>query len=268
MNKKSKSTLEKLESKMRFKKYSQRTVDMYLYYAEKFLSDFDCDIYHIGQKQAINYLTNKKYTSNSEQNQFISAVKALYRYVVGCKMRQFNVERPRKQRKLPKVIDHNFLTEKLNGIKNIKHKALLKLTYSCGLRVSDVINLKISDIDSQRMIIHIRNGKGGKDRIVPLKQSILDLLRRYYKSEKPYVYLFNGQSSLQYTASSCNKIVKKYLGDKYHIHQLRHSMATYMLENGSDLPTIASILGHNSIRTTEIYTHVSIGHLNNVSIPE
>ena len=135
------------------------------------------------------------------------------------------------------------------------------------MRVSEVINLKIEDIDSKRMIIHIKNAKGKKDRIVPLSQTILELLRTYFKEYRPTEYLFNGQNNLKYSSGSCNKIVKKYLGEQYHIHQLRHSCFIHLLESGVDLRIIQSIAGHNSSKTTEIYTHVSKKLLNKVVLP-
>ena len=176
-------------------------------------------------------------------------------------------KRPKSEKKLPQVIDHYHIKESLSRINNLKHKTILSITYSVGLRVSEVINLKIEDIDSRRMIIHIKNAKGRKDRIVPLSQNILDLLRVYYKEYRPVEYLFNGQNKLQYTSTSCNQIVKKYLGEKHHIHQLRHSCATNLLENGTDLKLIQKILGHSSVKTTEIYTHVSNQLLSRVNLP-
>jgi site-specific recombinase XerD len=133
--------------------------------------------------------------------------------------------------------------------------------------VSEVINLKISDIDSSRMIIHIRQAKGNKDRIVPLSPNVLATLREYWKKERPKGYLFNGQNGRpQYSSVSCNAIVKQYLGKHYHFHLLRHSSATQMLENGTDLRLIQKILGHRNSKTTEIYTHVSTQLLNKVSL--
>ena len=135
------------------------------------------------------------------------------------------------------------------------------------MRVSEIVNLRIEDIDSKRMIIEIKNGKGKKDRIVPLSQNILELLRKYYREYNPIEYLFNGQNSPRYSSNSCNKIVKKYLGDKYHMHQLRHSCFTNLLENGTDLRIIQKIAGHSSVKTTEIYTHVSNQILSKVNLP-
>ncbi len=171
---------------------------------------------------------------------------------------------PKKEKSLPKVINKDFLVEQINKIKNKKHKAIISLAYSVGLRVSEVINLKIQDVDSKQMIIHINKAKGNKDRIVPLSPFVLETLREYYKEFKPMDYLFNGQFTNQYSSKSCNEIVKKYLGKDKHFHLLRHSGLTSLLENGTDIRIIQNIAGHSSIRTTQIYTHVSTQLLNQV----
>lgn len=168
---------------------------------------------------------------------------------------------------MPQIIERDFLLDKINQIGNIKHKAIISLAYSVGLRVSEVINLKISDIDSKRMIITIRQAKGRKDRIVPLSSTILELLREYFKVFRPKEYLFNGKFDVKYSSTSCNQLVKHYLGKNYHFHLLRHSSATAMLESGVDLRHIQKILGHSSSKTTEIYTHVSIAQLNRITLP-
>ena len=143
------------------------------------------------------------------------------------------------------------------------------LAYSCALRVSEVINLKIEDIDSKRMLITIRNSKGRKDRMVVLSPTLLETLRDYYKQYRPKKYLFNGQNhfNLRYSSGSCNELVKKYIGKEYHFHLLRHSGATAMLENGTDISIIQKILGHNNIKTTMIYTHVSTSILSKIKTP-
>lgn len=261
MNTKSKSTLEKLYQNLSFKNYSERTIEIYCHYAKVFLNDFDRDIYHISQSEAVSWLKKHSYSSTSQKNQTISAVKALYRFVVGVKMKGFKIERPRKERKLPQIIDKQYLLGTIHSVTNLKHKAIISLAYSVGLRVSEIINLKISDIDSCRMIIMIKSAKGKKDRIVPLTINVLNILREYYKIYKPTIYLFNGQSNLRYTANSCNKIVKKYLGESYHFHLLRHSCFTHLHEVGEDIKSIKDLAGHKSIRTTEIYTHTSVDRL-------
>ena len=171
------------------------------------------------------------------------------------------------RKKLPVVIDGEYIKEQLSKIENIKHKTILTLTYSVGLRVSEVVNLKIEDIDSKRMLIHIKNAKGKKDRIVPLSQTVLELLRKYFKEYKPKEYLFNGQTGGKYSSGSCQKIYKKYIDQNSSIHTLRHSSFTNLLENGTDLRIIQKIAGHSSSKTTEIYTHVSNQMLNKVCLP-
>jgi len=212
-------------------------------------------------------LDKYSFTSVSQQNQVINSIRFLYKFGLDKKYDKVSFKRPKSEKKLPKVIDGVFIKEQLSKIENIKHKSLLALTYSVGLRVSEVVNLKIEDIDSKRMIIHIKNAKGKKDRIVPLSQTVLELLRQYWKEYKPVNYLFNGQNPLKYSPNSCNKIVKKYLGENYHIHQLRHSCFTNLLESGVDLRIIQKIAGHNNVKTTEIYTHVSNQLLSKVKLP-
>ena len=267
MNKKSKSTLEKLKNKLRFQNYSEQTIKTYVGYSGKFLEYFDEDVYHISVKEAKEYLENFNYSSISQQNQIISSIKLLYKLVVGRKLKTLNITRPRKEKKLPKVIDAEYLRYCISNIKNLKHKAIITIGFGCAMRVSEVINLKMTDIDSKRMLIHIKNAKGRKDRIVPISENILKTLYEYYYKYRPIEYLFNGQFKLQYSTGSCNKIVKKYLGENYHFHLLRHSGFTTMHENGADLVVIQKLAGHSDIKTTMIYTHVSTKSLQNLQLP-
>ena len=258
------------EQKFTYLNYSDRTKDIYLHYIKEFINwcnISDKRIIHLNSKDFQSYLDNYNFTSVSQQNQVINAIRFLYKSGLDKKYDKVSFKRPRKEKKLPKVIDNDFILEKISKIENLKHKAILSITYSVGLRVSEVINLKIEDIDSKRMVIHIKNAKGKKDRIVPLSKNILVLLREYYKKHQPVEYLFNGQNSLQYSSNSCNKIVKRYIGNEYHMHILRHSCFTHLLESGVDLRIIQEIAGHSSSKTTEIYTHVSKKLLNNIKLP-
>ena len=187
--------------------------------------------------------------------------------MLGKKYDKVSFKRPKSEKKLPRVIDGEFIKNQLTKITNLKHKTILTLTYSVGLRVSEIINLKIEDIDSKRMLIRIKNAKGRKDRIVPLSETVLELLRNYYKEYKPKQYLFNGQNSIQYSIGSCQKIYKKYIDSNSSIHTLRHSSFTNLLESGTDLRIIQKIAGHSSSKTTEIYTHVSNNMLSKVKLP-
>ena len=247
------------QQKLRFKNYSKNTIEIYSCYLEKFLiSENIKDPYQVTTKQITNYLENKTYSSISMQNQYIGSLKLFAKYILNKKqMNLAKIERPKKEKKLPQIIDHDYIITQLSKITNLKHKAILSLAYSGALRVSEVINLKMRDIDRERMIINIRNAKGRKDRIIPLSKNILQLIEKYYRKYKPVYYLFNGQTKPQYTPGSCNKIVKLYLGAQYHFHQLRHASATQLYENGTEIYLIQKLLGHSNIKTTEIYTHIS-----------
>ena len=256
------------EEKFIYLNYSPRTRDNYLSHIKPFLESLNNkQIIHCNSSDFQSYLDNYKFTSISQQNQVINAIRFLYKEILNKKYDKVSFKRPRSEKKLPKVIDSEFILSKLNLIENLKHKTILTLTYSVGLRVSEIINLKIEDIDSKRMIIHIKNAKGRKDRIVPLSQIVLELLREYWRNFKPKVYLFNGQNSLKYSIGSCQKIYKKYIDDKSSIHTLRHSSFTNLLESGTDLRIIQKIAGHSSSKTTEIYTHVSNQMLSRVKLP-
>lgn len=248
--------------------YSPRTRDNYISHIKHFLESLeDKQIVHCNSSDFQSYLDNYDFTSVSQQNQIINSIRFLYKEVLNKKYDKVSFRRPRSEKKLPKVIDGNFIKKQLGSIKNLKHKAILTLTYSVGLRVSEIVNLKIIDIDSKRMLIHIKNAKGRKDRIVPLSQIVLELLREYFKEYKPKEFLFNGQNSLQYSVGSCQKIYKKYIDNKSSIHTLRHSSSTNLLESGTDLRIIQKIAGHSSSKTTEIYTHVSNNLLSRVKLP-
>ena len=256
------------EEKFIYLNYSPRTRDNYMSHIKSFLESLgDKQIIHCNSNDFQSYLDSYKFTSVSQQNQVINSIRFLYKEILGKKYDKVSFKRPRKEKKLPKVIDGEFIKSKLSKIENLKHRAILTLTYSIGLRVSEIVNLKIEDIDSKRMLIHIKNAKGKKDRILPLSQTVLELLREYFKEYRPNEYLFNGQSSLQYSIGSCQKIYKKYIDSNSSIHTLRHSSFTNLLESGTDLRIIQKIAGHSSSKTTEIYTHVSNQLLNKVNLP-
>lgn len=256
------------EEKFIYLNYSPRTRDNYLSHIAKFLESLgDKQIIHCNSSDFQTYLDNYKFSSISQQNQVINSIRFLYKEVLNRKYDKVSFKRPKSEKKLPRVIDGEFIKKQLSKINNIKHRTILTLTYSVGLRVSEIINLKIEDIDSKRMLIHIKNAKGRKDRIVPLSKTVLELLRTYYKEYKPKEYLFNGQNSIQYSIGSCQKIYKKYIDSNSSIHTLRHSSFTNLLESGTDLRIIQKIAGHSSSKTTEIYTHVSNNTLNKVKLP-
>lgn len=256
------------EQKFIYLNYSPRTKENYMYHIIQFIKKFENkQIVHLNSKDFQNYLDNYKFSSVSQQNQVINSIRFLYKYGLDKKYDKVSFKRPKSEKKLPRVINKDFLLEKISKIDNLKHKSIITLAFSTGLRVSEVCNLKIEDVDSKRMLILVKNGKGRKDRFVPLSITVLNLLRRYFQEYNPKEYLFNGQFDLKYSTRSCNQIVKKYVGRDYHFHLLRHSQATALLESGTDLRVIQKILGHQNVKTTEIYTHVSSNILSKVQLP-
>lgn len=256
------------EQKFIYLNYSEKTKENYIPHIKKFLDSLGSkQIIHCNSKDFQSYLDNYKFSSVSQQNQVINAIRFLYKYGLNKKYDKVSFQRPRSEKKLPQVIDKDFIIDRISKIENKKHKAIISLAFSTGMRVSEIINLKITDIDSERSLINIIKAKGNKDRIVPLSQKIRLILREYYKEYYPKDYLFNGQFHPQYSSKSCNNIVKKYLGENYHFHTLRHSSFTALLESGTDLRIIQSIAGHSSSKTTEIYTHVSKNLLSKVQLP-
>ena len=190
----------------------------------------------------------------------------------GKKREYYLIDRPRKEKKLPNVLSKNEIQLLFNSTYNLKHHTILAVIYSCGLRVSELINIKINDIDNNRMVIHIRKAKGNKDRQVQLTNQVLEFLRKYYKKFNTVKYLITGQNGGKYSTTSIQKIIKNSalkagIYKKVTPHNLRHSFATHLLENETHIRFIQTILGHSDIKTTQIYTHVSNAHLKNIQNP-
>jgi site-specific recombinase XerD len=182
------------------------------------------------------------------------------------------VDRPRKVERLPIVLSEEEMVRIFKTINNIKHKAIIMTIYSAGLRVSELLELKMSDILSDRGLILVRNAKGNKDRTTLLADATLKILRQYYKEYKPQTYLFEGPNNGKYTRTSIGKILKKAvknakINKQVTTHTLRHSFATHLLESGTNLRYIQSLLGHSSPKTTEIYTRVSTNAFKNIKSP-
>lgn len=205
-------------------------------------------------------------------NQSINAIKLYYR-VKGSKNIDFSaVHRPMKNKLLPKVFSRDQVAGIIGHIENLKHKTLIMLIYSSGLRISEVINIRVEDVMFDRKLIFIRRAKGRKDRYSLLGDTALIMLIKYIKEEKPVDYLFEGQFGGQYSTTSIRNILhlakyKAGIKTEGSVHTLRHSFATHLLENGTDLRYIQELLGHNSSRTTEIYTHVSTLNLSQITSP-
>ncbi|MDO9581435.1 MAG: site-specific integrase [FCB group bacterium] len=268
--------LERFKELLILKRYSENTQNIYCNYFKDFQIYFNNDeLEELSTEQINKYILNliqSKSISISQQNQRINAIKFYYEKVLGKSKQYYKLHRPHKEHKLPKVLSKNEVKEILNSCNNIKHHCILILLYSAGLRRSELINLKVSDIDSERMVININGAKGNKDRVSLLSENTLRLLRKYYKEFKPEMYLFEGMNGGKYSPTSIAKVLKN-AANKAGIqknvtpHMLRHSFATHLLEQGTDLRYIQELLGHSSSKTTEIYTHVSNKAISKIKNP-
>jgi site-specific recombinase XerD len=211
--------------------------------------------------------------SHAYVNQALSAIKFLFSHVLNKEKILYEIPRPKKEKKLPNILSQDEVLAILDVISNLKHKAILYLVYSAGLRVGEVVRLKINDIDSQRMLIHIRQGKGRKDRYTVLSEITLNILRNYVKMEKPEDWLFPGGKAGSFlTERAVQKVfhkacLKANISKNVTVHSLRHSFATHLLEGGTDLRYIQELLGHKSSKTTEVYTHVTNASISRIKSP-
>lgn len=259
------------------RRYSESTIKTY--------TNAICVFLHFFRKKSLSEINNediivfnneyilKNKLSASYQNQMVNAVKLFFKTAQNRRLDIEQIHRPKRSKTLPNVLSKEEIKSILEAHGNLKHRTMLSLIYSCGLRRSELLNLTIRDIDSKRNIITIRQSKGKKDRIVPLSPKILEMLRDYYKAYRPECWLFEGQNKgTQYSAKSLENVLKQAVAKAgihrpVTLHWLRHSYATHLLESGTDLRYIQELLGHNSSRTTEIYTHVSTQSLQKIKSP-
>ena len=262
--------------KLEVRRYSESTISVYTHFFREYMRYFyNRPLDSIKKEEIQTYLLHLIKTRNisaSTQNQIINAIKFYYEQVKGLDRTFYFIERPRREKKLPMVLSQEEVMRLLRATHNLKHKAMLGLIYSAGLRVGELISLELVDIDSDRMVIYVRGGKGKKDRTTLLSSKILVLLRAYYKRYRPVKWLFEGPNHSQYSQSSLRKIfirskAKAGIYKKLTLHCLRHSFATHLLENGTNLRYIQELLGHNSSKTTEIYTHITLAGMKNVNSP-
>jgi site-specific recombinase XerD len=258
------------------KRYSPNTINTYISYMKAFREEFSGrDLDTINTREINDYLSSlirTKDISSSQQNQRISAIKFYYEKVLGRKKAYCRLSGPRKEKKLPQVLTTLEVELILSQCKNLKHKCILMTLYSGGLRRNELINLKLTDIDSKQMLIRISNSKGNKDRYTLLSETLLNQLGVYFPYYRPKYWLFEGQGGGQYSATSIENIFRKSLKktniDKHATpHTLRHSFATHLLKQGISIRYIQELMGHSSIKTTEIYTHVSSRQLSKIKNP-
>jgi len=258
------------------KRYSPNTIKVYSDSMSTFLRYFSIkNTTDISNDDLIDFNNNyilKNNFSASFQNQVVNAVKLYFTAIQHKKIDVELIHRPRREKLLPNVLSKEEVKAILDAPYNLKHRAMLAMIYSCGLRRGELLSLTKFDIDSKRMVVIIRMAKGKKDRIVPLSPKILYLLRDYYKSYQPKEFLFEGQGGGKYSEKSLENVFKQSLLKANNkkpvtLHWLRHSYATHLLESGTDLRYIQDLLGHKSSKTTEIYTHVSTKNIQNIRSP-
>jgi len=250
---------------MQTRNYSQRSIETYVHLLSSLEEYHNTCIDEISIDQVkdfLQYSIGTKGLSVSYINQVISAVKILQKDVLGKEWESIRIKRPRRVKKLPVVLSKEEVKSMIETTRNLKHRAILAVIYSAGLRISELISLRPSDIDSDRKQIRVI-GKGNKYRYTLLSENTLDMLRIYWRAYTPAQYLFEGQKKGQPVSKSTIRIVFKNAAKKTglnkpaSVHSLRHSFATHLLESGINLKIIQTLLGHSSLRTTSIYLHVT-----------
>jgi site-specific recombinase XerD len=259
---------------LKLKNYAETSI-------ENYVSQVKCFLYYYNNKftepAKINELAIKDWlllaNSVNGRKHRISALKLFYHLTIKQPMKFKYIEYPRSEKKLPIVLSQDEVQKMFTVCTNSKHKAILAILYSCGLRVGELINLQWKHIDRSRMIINVIAAKGMKDRQVMLTPDLIPLLEKYYREYKSVLYVFNGQGDLaQYSSRSVGEVVKQLaekagINKRVYSHLMRHNCFTHMMENGIDLSMIQKIAGHNNIKTTSIYTHISHNHISKIQSP-
>jgi site-specific recombinase XerD len=270
------SALATFKEWMKSKRYSESTIKVYTDSMKSFL------VFHrtkqlvdINNDDVIKFNNDyvlRRNLSSTYQNQIVNAIKLFFKIISNTTMDIENVHRPRRERVLPNVLSKEEVLRLIDVTDNLKHKTLLALIYSSGLRISEALHMKTTDIDSKRMLIHVKNAKGKKDRYTLLSSKVLLIMREYYAIYKPKKYLFEGLSGRMYNSRSAQIVLqhaakKAGIEKRISLHTLRHSFATHLLESGTDLRYIQDLLGHSSPKTTMIYTHVTSTSLKDIKNP-
>ncbi len=262
--------------KLKARRYSESTFKSYGSYFKLFLASFlDTPPEQITEESIRKYIvkTVEDYEySNKTQGQMVNAIKFYYEQVLGLEKTTYWLERPKKEKRLPKVISEEDVIRLLGACNNLKHQCIVAMIYSSGLRRSELLNLKLGDVDLERYNVHIRDAKGKKSRHSILSKKLANVLKQYYLEYKPTFWLFEGRNGQKLSAESVTKIIKRaaekaMLKKDVTPHILRHSFATHLLDKGVDIRYIQELLGHNSVATTEIYTHVSKKDLSMIKSP-
>lgn len=251
---------------LKIRNYSPRTIEAYVDRVAKFAQHFGQSPDKLGPshiRQFQLFLIHKKKASWAQFNQTVCALRFFYGTSLGKQWMIEHIPYPKKPKKLPVVLSRDEVKLLFDVVTNIKHRTMLMVLYATGLRLAEVLSLQVKDIDSQRMVIHVRHGKGGKDRYVPLSKTLLDQLRFYWRYYRPPEYLFTGNDPTRSMSAGSLQKVLNHAGRKAGLrknvspHIIRHTFATHLLEAGTDLKNIQEMLGHHHLNTTSMYLHVA-----------
>lgn len=261
--------LQKLKERCILRGFSKQTIKSYIYNVSKFLEFIEKSGLNLVQGSVKSYLLSQNVSINTSRLQHAS-ISFFFREILNKPFSLEEIPIKKKEKKLPKVISKEKIKQMIEITENLKHKLVIKLLYSSGLRLQELINLKRKDIDFERNVLNVRKGKGNKDRITLISEGLkLDLLKYYSNTNFQTEFVFEGRHG-KYTKKSVQKILDlagKKLGIKVTPHMLRHSFATHLLEVGTDIRHIQKLLGHSDLSTTEIYTHVSTKDLSKIKSP-
>lgn len=265
-----------MQQKLKLRAYSPNTIRTYLQSFKEYLQFYnDVDPTELSESEIRNYLlylVEQKKVSRSSQNQAINAIKFFYEKILGEERKVYHLERPMRERRLPEVLSQLEVLQIFEAVGNLKHRVMLMLIYAAGLRRSELLNLRVGDVDLNRNMVFIRGGKGSRDRQSVMAESLAPLLKQYLQEYNPAFWLFEGINGERYSATSLTSVLKAGvrkagIKKRVRLHMLRHSFATHLLEAGTSTRYIQVLLGHQSPKTTEIYAHVSKFALDKIQSP-
>ncbi len=259
------------EQEMKRRNFGQQTIENYSSCLKKFFGKSTKDHpKNINESDIRNFLS--EFTTPNTQRAYHSAIKKFYEICLGQKEKFKYIPYCRKDRKLPIPLSQSEVQKMFDVCENLKHRVIMCLLYSCGLRVSELINLKWKNIDRSRMVINIIAGKGKKDRQVMLSEKIIPILEQYWREYKSKEYVLNGQTEIQYSARSVGEVVKQLaekagINKRVYTHLMRHNSFTHMVESGVDINLIQKIAGHSNVKTTMQYVHISNNLISKIQSP-
>ncbi len=272
------SDIEKWIDYLKCKQYADNSIKTYhsamLVFASWLGDKNHKEVRRVDVTEFMKYMVIKRKISRSYQNQIVNALKSFYKHTFSIHLSADMLERPRKQFSLPKYLTREEVSKLFQALKYLKHRCIVSLMYACGLRNGEIIRIELRDIDAGQRLLHVRQSKGNKDRVVPIPLSIMVMLNDYCEAYKPVKYLFEGQvKGEQYTSRSVQQFFKDAVirsgirQTEASPHWLRHSYATHIMEMGTNLRDLQALLGHKSLRTTEIYTHISSTNFSRIVSP-